>query len=331
MRQVWEALDPGSVLVVFQFEQHQMGWREKAINLFAGALGISPRDITSFPYRGVSFFSALKAGTRAEDVRDLVRRSWNVMADAYDAAAGTPGDFYRTQVIGPALLDACGEVRGLRILDLGCGQGYFSRLLARAGAKVVGVDISERMIEHARRREGKEPLGIDYVVLDAADIAARWPPESFDMVVSCIAFQDMPEPERVLDGIRSVSKSGGRVALLVVHPVQTAGYREWEKDARGRKVALRLDRYFDSGRRIGTWKIDLPTGDRRWFQFPTWGRTLEEWSGLFDAAGYAITQLVEPRPTRPQVEQVPDLDDCYRVPYFLIFVLAPKHSGPVGN
>lgn len=64
LRQVWETLNRGSVLVVFQFEQRQMGWREKAANLFAEALRISPRDITSFPYRRVSFLSVLKAGTR---------------------------------------------------------------------------------------------------------------------------------------------------------------------------------------------------------------------------------------------------------------------------
>jgi len=109
------------------------------------------------------------------------------------------------------------------------------------------------MVEHARRREDEESLGIDYVVLDAADIAARWPAESFDMVVSCIALQDMPEPERVLAGIRSITRSDGRVVLLVDHPIQTASCREWEKDSLGRKVALRLDRYFDSGYRMATW------------------------------------------------------------------------------
>src|SRR5437667_6200766 len=74
----------------------------------------------------------------ADQWKKAVTDAWNEMADTYDAYVGTEADYYRTQVIGPGLLAACGNVRGQRVLDLGCGQGYFSRVLAGAGGTVIG-------------------------------------------------------------------------------------------------------------------------------------------------------------------------------------------------
>src|SRR2546422_3322582 len=258
--------------------------------------------------------------------KKAVTDAWDEMADTYDAYVGTQADYYRTQVIGPGLLAACGKVRGQRVLDLGCGQGYFARLLAGAGATVIGVDISERQIAHARRREAEHPLGIEYFALDAAKIDQEWPPSTFDRITSCIAFQDMPNPFRVMESVKILLKPRGRVVLLVEHQMNGTPLREWERDESGRKIALRVDRYFNTGPRETTWTLN--SGDTsRTFRFPSWNRTLEEWSTVFAQAGFLIAQLTEPRPTEKQVEQIPDLDDCSRIPYFLIFDLVPRGSG----
>jgi len=256
-----------------------------------------------------------------DDRINAVRDAWNAMADLYDAYAGTRDDFYRTEVMGPGLLSACGDVRGLKVLDLGCGQGYFSRLLAQRKANVVGIDLSERQIAHARRREHASPLGIEYLVLDAAHADDRWSPGTFDMVVSCIALQDMSDAGRVLRSAATLLKPKGRAVFLVEHPTDTAAYREWERDELGVKIALRIDRYFETGPRVGSWLVPDPGGERRAFSFPTWSRTLEEWSTLFSGADFLIARLYEPRPTKAQVERYPELDDCFRIPYFLIFDL----------
>src|SRR5205823_2667250 len=75
--------------------------------------------------------------------------------------------WHRT-LIDPTFLRVVGDVRGLYVLDLGCGNGYLSRRFAQAGAKVVAVDASAPVIERARARESQEPLGIEYHVADAA-------------------------------------------------------------------------------------------------------------------------------------------------------------------
>jgi SAM-dependent methyltransferase len=103
---------------------------------------------------------------------ESVRASWDQAAGTYAQGQASGSDYYRYEFFGPAQLALCGEVRGLRVLDVGCGNGYFARALTRLGARVTGIDISPRMIEHARQQELAGPLGIDYHVLDAAVLPA---------------------------------------------------------------------------------------------------------------------------------------------------------------
>ncbi|HEV2072677.1 MAG TPA: methyltransferase domain-containing protein, partial [Thermomicrobiales bacterium] len=64
------------------------------------------------------------------------------------------------------LFSLTGDVSGSRVLDVGCGEGYFSRAVARADANVTGVDISERMLSLARTRTGAD-LPVEYLMDDA--------------------------------------------------------------------------------------------------------------------------------------------------------------------
>src|SRR5690242_3106940 len=88
--------------------------------------------------------------------RDL----WDAAADEWNAFVEGGLDYYRTELHGPALLGACGDVHGREVVDLGAGQGWFSRELARSGARVIGIEWSPRLVEHARRLERESPLGV---------------------------------------------------------------------------------------------------------------------------------------------------------------------------
>src|SRR5919199_1527942 len=123
---------------------------------------------------------------------ESVRAAWDRAADAYAEGQASGLDYYRLEFFGPAQVAMCGEVAGLRLLDVGCGSGYFAREMARRGARVTGVDLAPRMIEHARREEAASPLGIQYAAADAADIGELFGERSFDIATSCVALQDMP-------------------------------------------------------------------------------------------------------------------------------------------
>jgi len=81
---------------------------------------------------------------------DSVRAAWDRAADAYTAGQAAGRDYYRTEFFGPAQVALCGDVHGLRLLDVGCGSGYFAREMARRGARVTAIDVSPRMIELPR-------------------------------------------------------------------------------------------------------------------------------------------------------------------------------------
>jgi ubiquinone/menaquinone biosynthesis C-methylase UbiE len=243
---------------------------------------------------------------------DAVREAWDLAADPYARAQATGKDHYRYEFFGPAQIAMCGDVQGLRVLDAGCGAGYFSRAMAERGATVTAFDISSRMIEHAQALGGE----ITYEVLDAMEVQRRYAAESFDLVTSCLALQDMPDPARVLVGLRAVLKPGGRLIASIEHPCSAMPFRKWERDSAGNKRWLCVDRYFERGPISYEWK--------RWgseFTTSALHVPLEDWIQWIVQAGFTLRGMREPRPSKEAVRARPDLDDARRVPYFVIFDL----------
>ncbi|HHP7232482.1 MAG TPA: class I SAM-dependent methyltransferase [Xenococcaceae cyanobacterium] len=244
--------------------------------------------------------------------------AWNRGADAWNHFVESKADYYRIEVHAPALLAACEPVENLKVLDLGCGQGFFCRTLAKSGAIVVGVDIAEKQIEWASLHEQQQPLGIEYQTIAAEEVSKHWSSQSFDLVTACMSLQDMADVGSSLQAAFMVLRSGGRMVFSVPHPGTDTPLRQWELDESGKKVALKIDRYFESGSTVCQWKMHRL---KYHWQTPYWRYTLSQWSSLIEKAGFTIRRLHEPRPTLEQVQNKPELEDCYRLPYFLIFDL----------
>jgi SAM-dependent methyltransferase len=247
---------------------------------------------------------------------ESVRASWDDAADVYAEGQASGRDYYRYEFFGPAQLALCGDVAGMRVLDVGCGNGYFARELARCGARVTGIDISPRMIEHARRQEWATSLGIEYHVLDAGALPASFVPQSFDKAASCLALQDMPNVRMVLQGVRSLLRPGGSFVASIAHPCTDTPFRVWERDNDGKKRWLCIDRYFERGPLEYAW-----SGWGRDFMTEAIHATLEDWVGWILEAGFHLRALKEPCPTEQALRARPDLEDAARVPYYLLFDL----------
>jgi toxoflavin synthase len=137
----------------------------------------------------------------AEQYQQAKAHSWRSHAETY------------------SFMNLIGDVEGKRVLDVACGEGHFTRLLRNAGAaEVVGIDISERMIELAREQETRRPLGIEYRVEDARDLAKH---ADFDLVVGAwllVYAQTRAELGQMCRGLASRLRSGGRLVTIVNNP-----------------------------------------------------------------------------------------------------------------
>lgn len=119
----------------------------------------------------------------------------------------------------PAVFDACGDLAGQSVLDLGCGEGYCARELKRRGAGYyLGIDQSSRMIDAARDQETTDQYGIDYDVCDAVSFA---PPRQFDICIAVFLFNYLrvEEMQRVFSMVIDALEPGGHFIFSVPHPV----------------------------------------------------------------------------------------------------------------
>ncbi|MFL5942125.1 MAG: class I SAM-dependent methyltransferase [Gaiellaceae bacterium] len=139
--------------------------------------------------------------------------AYDDVADAYSRALDPDG----AGLVDPVLTELIGEVAGQEVLSLACGQGQDARLLARLGASVTGVDVSEEMLRRAREHEAAEPHGISYLQADARDLA-ELADASFDGVVCHMALMDIPDLSPTIGSVARVLRDRGWFVLSVVHP-----------------------------------------------------------------------------------------------------------------
>jgi ubiquinone/menaquinone biosynthesis C-methylase UbiE len=153
----------------------------------------------------------------------------------------------RVGLLDEPMLRACGDVTGLRVVDLGCGEGRFCRMLAKRGAaSVLGLDLGEAMI--AAAREIPAP-GVTYRIADVEDLGFL-DDASLDLAVSYLNQCDLPDFEANAREVFRVLCPEGRFVVANLHPMRSA-VGGWQRAADGTKEHVILDRYFDEGSGTG--------------------------------------------------------------------------------
>jgi ubiquinone/menaquinone biosynthesis C-methylase UbiE len=113
-----------------------------------------------------------------------------------------------------------GDVEREKVLDIGCGEGCFSRFFARTDTSVVGVDLSDALIRAAAEEEQRQPLGVNYFAADAANLDML-ESESFDVAFCYMALLDIRDYEGATSEASRVLMTGGRLVVLIEHPCFT--------------------------------------------------------------------------------------------------------------
>ncbi len=142
---------------------------------------------------------------------------WDALAPVWAERVGDAGDPSRAFLLDPATLALLEEVTGRQVLDAGCGEGRFARMMARQGAQVTGIDLSERMLAMAVDAEQREPLGVRYIRGDLADLGAL-ETASFEIVVANMSLQDVENYRGAIQEIGRVLRPGGQFVFSILHP-----------------------------------------------------------------------------------------------------------------
>lgn len=155
--------------------------------------------------------------------------AYEAIADAYADSMRLP---FRDAIEKHSLLEMLGDVSGARVLDMACGDGYYTRLLKRSGASAAtGVDVSAEMIRRAEAEEKRNPLGCAY---RESEVAAFRPSEPADIVVAVYSLGYAGTGEELRAFVRACHdalRPGGRFVGLndnVRHPPPaTASWRKY--------------------------------------------------------------------------------------------------------
>jgi 2-polyprenyl-3-methyl-5-hydroxy-6-metoxy-1,4-benzoquinol methylase len=242
--------------------------------------------------------------------------AWDSNAAAWAERVRTGTDHNRVHLLDQAMREALGEVRGKRILDLGCGEGRFSRMLAKRGARPTAVDLSERMIELAREEEGKEPLGIDYHVSDAADVSFL-KDASFDVVVAYLSLFDVPDYESAIREAARVLVPSGQLLFSISHPCFTMPGSGWETSRPNSfrdedRLHYRVDNYFPArSYEVKIWPTANPIVNHH--------RPLSDYAHALRAAEFVIRDIFEPTPDEKLVKQIDFWRGYVRIAVFIMF------------
>ncbi len=240
--------------------------------------------------------------------QDSSTRSWENVAEDWVRHADT--NDYRNHFLLPLTLQMLGDVRGRAVLDLGCGEGGYSRELARRGARVTGVDGSARLIEVSRERTLADGLDVDYICANANALDAI-APASFDLIVASMSLMDVEDYGGAVREAHRVLSSNGELLMSITHPCFSAPVSEWVRDDAGQPRFFAVDRYFERTQ----WEDFIARG----FRAPVVRRhrPLEDYIGVLLKAGFELREFREPRATADDVNKSARFEHLTRIPYFL--------------
>lgn len=245
---------------------------------------------------------------------------WNDSAEVWTKLARAGYDVYRDYLNTPAFFRMLPHAAELAGLDIGCGEGHNTRLLAKLGARMTAVDIAPVFIGHAIRAEIDKPLKINYLLASAVDLP--FADASFDFATGFMSFMDVPETDRVLAEAWRVLRPGAFLQFSITHPCFDTPHRRNVRDAQGRTYAIEVGDYFQTREgEIDEWLFTaapphVKLGLRK-FRIPRFTRTLSQWLNLLTDVGFLLERIEEPRPSDETVAACPALQDAQVVSYFL--------------
>jgi ubiquinone/menaquinone biosynthesis C-methylase UbiE len=198
------------------------------------------------------------------------------------------------------------DVRGLSVVDLGCGYGWFCRWVREHGAaRVLGLDLSDKMLERAGALTSDAAIEYTHADLDRLEL----PASAFGLAVSSLTLHYIEDLDRLLDTVWRALLPGARLVLSVEHPIYTAPtHTEWLLRA-GRRLIWPVDGYSSEGPRTTDWLVKGVVKQHR---------TIATYLNSLIRAGFGLSRVIEWAPSDEQIASWPKLSEERDRPMFLL-------------
>jgi ubiquinone/menaquinone biosynthesis C-methylase UbiE len=205
----------------------------------------------------------------------------------------------------PSFFELLGDVKGKKMLDLGCGDGTLAIDLHHKNyAHYTGVDGSENMCSKAYENAKHTNSTIVHSSLHTFE----YPPNHYDIVVSQLVFHYIENIDTLFKNVYETLKDGGRFVFSVQHPLLTASFKS--ASGTGKRNDWIVDDYFNSGKRVEPW-----IGE----QVVKYHRTTEAYFIALQQAGFKITGLREATPQKENFHNIEEYERRMKIPLFLLF------------
>jgi len=224
---------------------------------------------------------------------------------------------------GESDLRLLGDVKDKDVLEIGCGGGQNTIVLAKWGARSVGLDISEEQLKHARKLAKKEKVEVPFYVGNMEDLGI-FHNESFDIVLSSFAVGYVDNLAKTFREVFRVLRKKALFVFCGIHPVANRG----RPIRYGKRRIWGISNYFDTRTRMWTWKAD-----RKVARFRGYHRTIQDFFNLLVNTGFVVEKVLEPQPyavdkmREAEMKRVPyfhqdfvkDYDLWKKIPYTILF------------
>jgi len=233
------------------------------------------------------------------------KTSWGPVAGWYDDMVENFEDSYQKNVLLPNLLRLVDPRKDLTVLDLACGQGYFTNAFAQNGAKAIGCDISSELIELAKKNStiptaissktaaiSREKLPVEFHI-SPSDKLAFLENNSVDTITVVLAIQNIENLSGTFAECSRVLKPSGRLFIVLNHPsFRIPQNSSWQWDEKAGKQYRRIDSYMSDQ----TMKIDMTPGEKdphkKVFTI-SFHRPLQSYFKALNKSGLSVARLEE--------------------------------------
>ena len=247
--------------------------------------------------------------------KDSSTESWGKIEMTDEWIKMAQSNPHRMHFIMPFTFKRLGDVSHKTVLDLGCGEGGYSRELARKGAIVTAVDCAEHAIKYCASKAREEGLKITYHLRNSCDLHDI-ADESFDVVLASMMLMDCEDFTGTIRETVRVLKPSGKLFASVCHPCFhfSGGIGRTDK---GLDKKVVVSNYYHPTE----WEASLSSGSVT----VVWRhRTMEDYVKAFVECGLTITDLSEPVPTDEQAAIDTDIAWMQKIPIFLFWELKKR-------